>query len=177
MYKLKIETIDVLCKNCLTKHSVKLDYIETAELKRNIGIEYEIIYNNDVFKCVCGENIDVNLTIVEYPKGILNFIDTINRGCYIETVIDETIVEYEKNFENYNFNELMEEVEEIEKGNYGFKMCRKVVEVYLDDTKEIIIKVKEKSRIESLKKALIEFTKKYEKKSILNINNLTKSTK
>ena len=52
---------------------------------------------------------------------------------------------------------LMPIVENIEKGNYGIKQCRKVVEIYFDDTKEVIIKVKEKSRIESLWKAIIEF--------------------
>lgn len=52
-------------------------------------------------------------------------------------------------------------VEQIEKGNYGFKMCRKVVEVYIDDTKEVIIKVKEQSRIESLYKAVIQFIQWY----------------
>lgn len=56
---------------------------------------------------------------------------------------------------------LMEVVEKIESMDYGFKMCRKVVEVYIDSTKEVIIKTKEKSRKESLFKAVVEFIKYY----------------
>lgn len=60
-----------------------------------------------------------------------------------------------------NLNYLNEVVEKIEKDNYGFKMCRKVVEVYFDDTKEIILKTKEDCRLNSLYKAVIEFLKWY----------------
>ena len=48
-----------------------------------------------------------------------------------------------------------------EKGNYGFKMCRKVVEVYLDDTKIVIIKTKESDRFKSLYKAVLSFIEYY----------------
>ena len=62
-----------------------------------------------------------------------------------------------------NFNErwdwIMPVVEHIEKGDFGFKMCRKVVEVYRDSTKEVLIKTKEASRIQSLFKAVVEFVK------------------
>lgn len=56
---------------------------------------------------------------------------------------------------------LMPVVEKIEQGNYGFKMCRKVVEVYFDDTKEIILKTKEKCRRESLWLAVVKFIQWY----------------
>lgn len=56
---------------------------------------------------------------------------------------------------------LMPVVEKIEQGNYGFKMCRKVVEIYYDDTKELILKVKESSRLASLYKAVVDFIKWY----------------
>jgi hypothetical protein len=52
---------------------------------------------------------------------------------------------------------LMPVVEKIEQGNYGIKMYRKVVEIYFDDTKAIILRTKEKSRLESLYKAVVEF--------------------
>lgn len=58
---------------------------------------------------------------------------------------------------NKNWNQLMIVVENIEKEDYGFKMCRKVVEIYIDSTKETIIKTKESCRIDSLYKAIIEF--------------------
>lgn len=52
---------------------------------------------------------------------------------------------------------LMPVVEKIEKMDYGFKMCRKVVEVYIDSTKEVIIKTKESCRLESLYTAVVQF--------------------
>jgi len=58
-----------------------------------------------------------------------------------------------------DYNWLMPVVEKIEKMDYGFKMCRKVVEVYIDSTKETIIKTKESCRIDSLYKAVVEFIK------------------
>lgn len=62
---------------------------------------------------------------------------------------------------NYHssWNQLMPVVEKIEQGNIGFKMCRKVVEIYYDDSKEQILRVKEKSRRESLYKAVVAFIK------------------
>lgn len=58
-----------------------------------------------------------------------------------------------------SYHWLLYAVEKIEKKNYGFKMCRKVVEIYCDDSKNIILKIKEKNRIESLFKAIVEFIK------------------
>lgn len=56
-----------------------------------------------------------------------------------------------------SFDSMISVVEKIEKGNYGFKMCRKVVEIYYDDTKQVILKRKERSRKESLWIALVDF--------------------
>jgi len=56
---------------------------------------------------------------------------------------------------------LMPVVEKIETMDYGFKMCRKVVEVYVDSTKEVILKTKESCRMESLFKAVVEFINWY----------------
>lgn len=79
----------------------------------------------------------------------------------------ETLSWYSLNFGNFiydlkyhtDLNQLMEVVEHIEKGNYGFKMCREVVEVYYDDSKEVILKTKEDCRFNSLYKAVVEFIK------------------
>lgn len=54
---------------------------------------------------------------------------------------------------------LMPVVVKIEEGNYGIKQCRKVVEIYFDDTKEIIIKEKKQNRMASLYEALVKFIK------------------
>jgi hypothetical protein len=64
---------------------------------------------------------------------------------------------------DFDFNWAMKVVHKIEKMDYGFKMCRKVVEIYIDSTKEVIIRTKESCRIDSLFKAIVEFVKWYEK--------------
>lgn len=66
---------------------------------------------------------------------------------------------------------LMPLVEEIEQGDFGFKMCRKRVEVYIDSTKETIVSVKEDCRINSLFKAIVEFIKWQNKKNEQQISN------
>ena len=68
------------------------------------------------------------------------------------------------------WNWLMPVVEKIETMDYGIKMCRKVVEIYIDSTKENIIKTKESCRIDSLYEAIIEFIKYYNDKE----TNITK---
>jgi len=65
---------------------------------------------------------------------------------------------------NSSFEWLMPVVEKIEKDNYGFKMCRKVVEIYYDDTKEVILKTKESCRLDSLYLAVVQFIKWHNEK-------------
>lgn len=52
---------------------------------------------------------------------------------------------------------LMSVVEKIETMNYGVKQCRKVVEIYVNSTKENLIHQKKSSRKKSLWYALVEF--------------------
>lgn len=81
----------------------------------------------------------------------------------------EKLIKFEGNpdvaFEEARYHDrwdwIMPIVEKIERGNYGFKMCRKVVEIYWDDSKELILKRKEKSRIESLWIAIVDFIQWY----------------
>lgn len=56
-----------------------------------------------------------------------------------------------------SYDALMPVVERIEEGNYGFKLCRKRVEVYYDDTKKVILDIKKSNRLESLYHAVYEF--------------------
>lgn len=64
-------------------------------------------------------------------------------------------------FYHESWNWLMPVVEKIESMDYGFKICRKVVEVYIDLTKKVLFKVKESSRIESTYSAVVWFIKWY----------------
>lgn len=56
-------------------------------------------------------------------------------------------------------------VENIEKLDFGFKMCRKRVEIYIDSTKESIYSTKKSSRTESLFDALVYFCSIYKHRS------------
>lgn len=56
-----------------------------------------------------------------------------------------------------SFDKLMKVVEYVERKDFGFKMCRKVVEIYIDSTKQTILHIKEDSRFNSLLKAITSF--------------------
>lgn len=81
------------------------------------------------------------------------------KNGYMYMPMDKYKIGTLKNYPYYNnnWNELIKVIEKIEEGDFGFKMCRKVVEVYRDSTKELILKVKEKNRLESAYKAVVEF--------------------
>ena len=65
-----------------------------------------------------------------------------------------------------SWDALMSVVEKIEQMDYGFKICRKVVEIYIDSNKETLFHIKEKSKLESLYTAVIQFIQWY------NIQNI-----
>lgn len=67
-----------------------------------------------------------------------------------------------------SWDKLMSVVEKIEKENYGIKICRRKVEVYIDSTKETIIEAKEKCKMDSLYVGIIKF---------LNWHNINKNNK
>lgn len=97
---------------------------------------------------------------VENNKLIAEFmgVKTQDKGPFCYQVYDQQWAAEGLRYHS-SFNWLMDVVEKIEEGNYGFKTCRKVVEVYFDDTKEIILKTKENCRLNSLHKAVVEFVK------------------
>lgn len=71
---------------------------------------------------------------------------------------------YPSRYYDSSWQDLMPVVLNIESMDYGFKICRKVVEVYIDSTKETIIHKKETSKIESLYQAVVEFIEYYNNK-------------
>lgn len=66
------------------------------------------------------------------------------------------VCDFELKF-HYNWAALMAVVLEIEKLDYGVKICRHVVEIYRDSTKENIIRAKEKSKFTSIYYAVCQF--------------------
>jgi len=82
-------------------------------------------------------------------------------GEYFVNIKENKWHEFDDAIYHLSFDWLMPVVEKIEKMDYGFKMRRKVVEVYIDSTKEVILKTKESCRMESLFKAVVEFINWY----------------
>lgn len=109
----------------------------------------EVVNGNKIIAKFMGGEFRENLPYTYIKSGWFN--TPANNSQHIAQDYD---FKYHKSWEW-----LMPVVEKIEKENYGFKICRKVVEIYLDDSKETIIHVKEESKIKSLFKAVVEFIK------------------
>lgn len=88
---------------------------------------------------------------VKEIHDILYFLDNERRIMY------DTTHPGEKCNIKITWDILIEFVEKVEKMDFGFKMCRKVVEIYRDSTKKVYVKIKKENRYESLYKAIIEF--------------------
>lgn len=115
---------------------IHTDYIEAWDVS-NIGNKYQFKVSYDcpytfTSRCTMGrcdcDQVATNLVLVdERPnKKIYHTEDMMNHVVYLETNHD-----------------------------IGFKICRKVVEIYTDTTKEVLVKFKESSKYESLERALI----------------------
>lgn len=108
------------------------------------------------------EIIEGNKLIAEFDGWDLRHDNVSYRKQLTETT---SMTCHESNLKyNSDYNWLMAVVEKIEKMDYGFKMCRKVVEVYIDSTKETFIKRKESCRLDSLYVAIVDFIELYNKK-------------
>lgn len=107
------------------------------------------------------EIIEGNKLIAEFMGAIRHHSGTWDGKSISIKFPDGKICTLEQLSYNSNWNWIMPVIEKIEQDNYGFKMCRKVVEIYLDDTKDVILKEKKSSRIESLWVALVEFIKRH----------------
>lgn len=128
-------------------------FIETnAIIARFMG--YEIDDTNQFFSGIHYYNMDSD-TEKKYNELTIDDVRSYTEGfVWHYTYIGNR----ERRYDN-DYGQLMEVVEKIEKMDYGFKMCRKVVEVYIDSTKEVILKTKESCRFESLYKSVFEFVK------------------
>lgn len=77
-------------------------------------------------------------------------------GHYVQTPINMDV------YDPYNdLNQAQSIIEKIESMDYGVKRCRTVVEIYIDSTKESIIRHKDPNRRRSLFDALVEFVSYY----------------
>lgn len=100
-----------------------------------------------------------NVDTKEYNKIILKFMNVTIRDGREETKYAKFSLKEVKYHRSYS--SLMNVVEFIETKNIGIKICRKVVEVYLDSTKDIIIRRKEGCKLESLYLAIVDFINLY----------------
>lgn len=95
----------------------------------------------------------------EYNKIILTFMNVTIRDGRAETKYERYSLKDLKYHRSYSM--LMDVVEFIERKNVGIKICRKVVEVYMDSTKDIIVRRKERCKFESLYLAIVDFINLY----------------
>lgn len=101
----------------------------------------EILENNKLI----ADFMDVKIGVEQYSWRI---------GC------QEPLQEKHLNY-HASWGWIMPVIERIETMDYGFKMCRKVIEVYIDSTKAVLFKVKKENRMASAYTAIIQFVKWY----------------
>ncbi|MCK9446094.1 hypothetical protein M0Q50_04290 [bacterium] len=103
--------IRVRCLECKEEHFIKMKHIVTDKEQRSIGFEYEHIHKGKL-KCSCGEDMKLLTTIFEYPKGIINYVDTSEKSCLImDNILEKDIIfvddmlEKENNMKRYKSRE------------------------------------------------------------------------
>ena len=74
--------IRVRCLECRNEHYIDMINIGTEKEQRSFGFEYEHIFRGKL-RCDCGENMKILTNIYEYPKDIINYIDTSEKSCLI----------------------------------------------------------------------------------------------
>jgi hypothetical protein len=92
MIKINKDKIRVRCLECKEEHFIPLNHISTDKEQRSLGYEYEHTYQGDLNCSNCTDDIKISLLIYEYPKGWINYVDTVNEGCLVMGDI-----EYDKN--------------------------------------------------------------------------------
>ena len=93
MIQLKDLLIKVKCLECGKQQLIEMKHIETEKAQRDLGFEYEHIYQGKQ-KCIhCEEEIKVETLIFEYPKGFLNYHETNNESCIIlDDITDDSFI-------------------------------------------------------------------------------------
>lgn len=74
-------SIRVRCLECKNEHFIKINHKGTEKEQRNISFEYEHIFYGELTCFHCDEKMKLLITIFEYPKGIVNYIDIGNESC------------------------------------------------------------------------------------------------
>ncbi len=89
MIEFKDPLVKVRCIECKEQNFIEMKLIGTDKEQRSLGFEYEHIYGGEN-KCThCQEEMRLITTLYEYPKGELNYIDTVNEACIITDKMDD----------------------------------------------------------------------------------------
>ena len=81
MIEFKNALVRIRCMECKEEHFIEMKHIGTDKEQRNMGFEYEHIFRGELKCSNCGEDMRIISTIYEYPKGIINYIETNNESC------------------------------------------------------------------------------------------------
>jgi hypothetical protein len=73
--------IRVRCLECREEHFIEMKLIGTEKQQRSLGYEYEHIARGELKCSHCDNEMKLLISIYEYPKGFINYIDVSNESC------------------------------------------------------------------------------------------------
>lgn len=88
MVEFKNDIIKVRCLECRESQSIKVNHVGTEKEQRTMGFEYEHEFTGEINCDKCGENLKLLITVYEYPKGIVNYIDIADENCVVTDEIN-----------------------------------------------------------------------------------------
>lgn len=90
MINLSSNKIRVRCIECKEEHFIEIKNIFNDKMQRSLGYEYEHEYAGELQCSKCNDLIKIKLTIFEYPKDWINYIDIGEEGCLIMNKIEHS---------------------------------------------------------------------------------------
>lgn len=92
MIKFKQSLVRVKCLECRTEHHIDMKYINTEKDQRSIGFEYEHTYKGNLQCSNCEQKMSILTLIYEYPKGVINHIESKNEACLVmDNIVEDSL--------------------------------------------------------------------------------------
>jgi hypothetical protein len=89
MVEFKEDKVRVRCLECDDWFDITLKHFKTYKEQRSVSFEYEHIFRGELKCPVCEEIMKINITVFEYPKGIINCVNCEGVSCLILDDINE----------------------------------------------------------------------------------------
>ena len=87
---------------CHDNQIIEMKLISCDNAQRSAGFEYEHIFRGEIKCSHCGEPLRLLSTVFEYPKGVINYIDTTNEACVIiDEITKESVIVTDATIENW----------------------------------------------------------------------------